>query len=128
MDFDKIKTEEYADQAKRRWGTTDAYREYAEKSRGRSPQEEDALRQGLTAIFAEFGRLRADDPASPQAQALVKRLQAYITEHYYHCTPEILKGLGSLYAAGGDFTQNIDRVGGAGTAEFAERAIAVFCG
>ncbi len=57
----------------------------------------------------------------------VKKLQGYITQHYYNCNDQILLGLGQMYAAGGEFTENIDAVGGIGTAEFANRAIAVFC-
>ena len=45
----------------------------------------------------------------------------------YTCTKEILSGLGKMYAAGGEFTQNIDSYGGEGTAEFASRAIEIFC-
>ena len=79
-------------------------------------------------IFAEFGAIRETDPASEDAQALVKKLQDYITEHFYTCTDGILKGLGRMYACGGDFTKNIDGYGGEGTAEFARRAIEVCCG
>ena len=32
-----------------------------------------------------------------------------------------------LYAGGGDFTENIDSYGGIGTAEFASKAIDIFC-
>ena len=67
------------------------------------------------------------DPASSDAQALVKRLQGYITENYYPCTKEILNSLGEMYAAGGEFTENIDKAGGEGTAVFAQRAIAIYC-
>ena len=79
-------------------------------------------------IFAEFGAIRNMDPASEEAQALVKKLQDYITQHMYTCTKEILGGLGKMYAGGGDFTKNIDSFGGEGTAEFASRAIEIYCG
>ena len=36
--------------------------------------------------------------------------------------------LGSMYAAGGEFTENIDACGGEGTAAFVDKAIRVFCG
>ncbi len=58
---------------------------------------------------------------------MVKRLQAYISENYYHCTPEMLNALGAMYRAGGAFTINIDKAGGEGTAEFAARAIDAYC-
>ena len=46
---------------------------------------------------------------------------------YYPCTKEILNSLGEMYAAGGEFTENIDKAGGEGTAVFAQRAIAIYC-
>ena len=125
--FDTKQTEAYAAEAKRRWGHTDAYAEYADKSRGRAQETERALAEGLMLIFADFGKCKKADPACAEAQALVQRLQAYITEHYYHCTPQILYGLGQMYAAGGAFTENIDKAGGDGTAVFVSRAIAACC-
>ena len=41
--------------------------------------------------------------------------------------PEILSGLGQMYAAGGEMTENINSYGGAGTAEFASEAIRIYC-
>lgn len=32
-----------------------------------------------------------------------------------------------MYAGGGEFTENIDAAGGVGTAEFADKAIDIFC-
>ena len=125
--FDTEKMDAYAAQAKAQWQHTEAYQEFSEKNKGRSKEAEEALARGLMSIFADFGRCKAADPASPEAQALVKRLQSYITEHYYRCTPEMLRSLGAMYGAGGEFTENIDRAGGEGTAKFAERAIAACC-
>ncbi len=125
--FDTKKIDEYAAQAKASWGTTPAYKEYEEKSKGRTKEEDKKIYQGMIDLFAQFGRIRDTDPASGEAQALVKKLQDHITEHMYTCTKEILSGLGKMYAAGGEFTQNIDSYGGEGTAEFASRAIEIFC-
>jgi hypothetical protein len=58
---------------------------------------------------------------------LVRKLQDYITGHFYTCTDEILAGLGQLYAAGGAMTDNIDKAGGPGTAAFASAAISAYC-
>ena len=52
-------------------------------------------------IFTEFGAIRHEDPASEEAQALVRKLQNFISAHFYTCTDQILSGLGQLYAAGG---------------------------
>ena len=125
--FDTRKIDEYAAQAKASWGTTPAYKEFEEKSKGRTKEEDKKIYQGMIDIFAEFGAVRNTDPASGDAQALVKKLQDYITEHMYTCTKEILGGLGRMYGGGGDFTTSIDSIGGEGTAVFSARAIEIYC-
>ncbi len=125
--FDSRKLEEYAKEAKASWGKTEAYQEFEEKSSGRTPEAEEAAARGLMAIFAELGHIRDRAPDSTEAQKLVKKLQDYITCHYYKCTNQILLTLGQMYAGGGEFTENIDAAGGTGTAEFANRAIGIYC-
>ena len=120
--FDTAKMDEYATKAKEKWQHTNAYQEYTQKNKGRSKDAEEALARGVMLIFSDFGKCKDGDPALPEAQALVKRLQAYISENYYQCTPEILQTLGAMYGAGGEFTENIDKAGGEGTAKFVERA------
>ncbi len=125
--FDTTKIDEYAEQAKRTWGATPAYKEYGEKSKSRTPGEQKELGARLMDILAEFGNLKERPAADPAVTEQVKKLQSYITEHYYTCTKEILLSLGELYAAGGDFTKNINAAGGPGTAEFAGIAIKEYC-
>ena len=125
--FDTRKIDEYAAQAKASWGQTKEYKEYEEKSRGRTREEQQALHEQMWEIFKAFGALRGGDPASAEAQAQVKRLQDFITEHMYTCSDGILRSLGAMYAGGGDMTANIDRQAGAGTAEFVWQAIEAHC-
>ena len=125
--FDTKKMDEYAAKAKTTWGNTPAYQEYEQKTKGRSGAESKEISRQMMEIFAEFGAIRNGDPASPEAQALVRKLQDFISAHYYTCTNQILTGLGQMYAAGGEMTNNIDSCGGEGTAVFAGRAIRVFC-
>ena len=124
--FDTRKIDEYAAQAKASWGTTDAYKEFEKKSAGRSREEEQVLGVQMMEIFAGFGKIRNKKPESEEAQALVEKLQNYITEHYYTCTDEILESLGQMYAGGGDMTSNIDKYTGEGTAVFANEAIEAY--
>ena len=125
--FDKSKQEAYAAQAKEKWGKTQAYKEFEEKTKGQTAEKQAADGNDLMAIFAEMGAIRHVDPASAEAQALVKKLQQFITDHYYTCTSQILVGLGQMYIAGDSMTDNIDAAGGEGTAEFAHKAIEVYC-
>ena len=121
--FDTKKIDEYAAEAKASWGKTDAYKEYEQKSKGRSKETQQKLNVEMMEIFAEFGKIKDQSPESKESIALAKRLQNHISEHYYKCTDEILVSLGMMYAGGGDFTTNIDKVGGEGTAMFACEAI-----
>ena len=125
--FDTAKIDEYAARAKAAWGTTDAYKEYEDKSSGRSKEETADISRQLMGIFEEFGAVKDQDPGSEKAQNLVKKLQNHISTHFYNCTGQILSGLGKMYAAGGEFTQNIDACGGEGTALFAAAAIEHYC-
>ena len=121
--FDDSKIDAYAAEAKAKWGKTDAYKEFEQKTKGQTKEQQRADGDGLMAIFAEIGRVKHLSPASDEAQALIKKLQNFITEHYYTCTPQILKGLGMMYIAGDSMTDNINAAGGEGTAEFAHKAI-----
>ena len=125
--FDTTEIDEYSRRAREEWGQTAAYKEYEEKSKDRTKKEEKDLGEGLMRIFAELGQVKDLDPAGEKPQALIKKLQEYISGNYYSCTNEILSSLGKMYAAGGEFTENIDRAGGSGTAEFVNKAIGIYC-
>ena len=127
--FDTSKIEEYAKEAKASWGSTPAWKEYEQKSAGRTKEQEAGLGEGLMELFVPFGRMAAEgaDPASDEALAQAGRIQTYISEHYYRCTNEIFAQLGASYGAGGDFTRNINAAAGEGAAEFAAQAVAAYC-
>ena len=127
--FDNSEFEKYKDEAQKKWGKTDAYKEHTEKTRGYSGQKWNDLAQGMDAFMAEFAAClkNGDAPASAAAQALVQKLQAHITENFYHCTNQILAGLGQMYMADERFKSNIDKYG-EGTAQFICEAIGVYCG
>ena len=125
--FDTRKIDEYAREAKASWGQTPEWKEYEQKSKGRTKEQTAAISEGMMDIFRAFGAIRDTDPASEPARALVKRLQSYITEHFYTCSDQILLGLAKMYGGGGSMTENIDTVGGPGTGEFAQAAVEAHC-
>ena len=126
--FDTSRIDEYADRARANWGKTEAYKEFEQKQQGRTPADDRSIAENFMQLFAEFGAMQHLDPASNEAQAQVEKLRSFITEHYYNCTKQILSGLGKMYSGGGEFTENINRAGGEGAAEFAAEAIAIYCG
>jgi len=125
--WDPKKIDEYSAQAQTLYSRTDAWKEYSEKAKGRTRQQENALGDGIMEFFTRLGSMKELSADSAEVQAWVKQLQGYITEHFYTCTPEILRGLGEMYAGGGSMTENIDAAGGKGTGEFALEAIRIYC-
>lgn len=125
--FDNTQFEQHKAEAKARWGTTDAYKQHAEKTKNYSKQTWNDLTAGMDAIMREFALCMKNGsaPDSPEAQDLVKSLQDHITAHYYDCTNPILAGLGQMYVADERFRANIDRHGD-GTAAFISEAIAKY--
>lgn len=118
--------EQYAEEAKARWGNTEAYRESAWRTAKYTAEDFTRIQEQSTNLFREFSALVGVDPADARVQALVRRWQALISESYYFCTDEILESLGQMYVADERFTKNLDRFG-AGTAKLMSDAIAVYC-
>ena len=126
--FDNSEFEAYKAEVQERWGKTEAYREYAEKTKQYSTGQWDTLAGGMNeilAMFAETMKLGAE-PDSAEAQVLVEQLQNHITQHYYLCTDKILAGLGQMYVADERFQKNMDQHA-EGTAAFISKAIEVYC-
>ena len=118
----------YETEARERYGNTAAYREHEQKTKNYTKEKWAEANDGMMAIFAEFAECKKNGASadSAEAQKLVDKLQAHITENYYTCTDEILAGLGKMYVADERFKKNIDKYG-EGTAEFASDAIEVYC-
>lgn len=125
--FDTQKIDEYARQAKASYGQTAEYKEYMQKSAGRTREEEKQLGMELMALLAAFGGMLDMDPASEIPQAQVAKVKAFITENMYACSDGILRNLGRMYAGAESMRDNIDAAGGPRTAEYAHRAIEAWC-
>ena len=125
--FDTRKIDDYSKRAKEQWGQTAEYKEFEEKTKNWTKDDEAAVANEFMRIFVEFGQMKGMNPSDEQVQLQVKKLKDYITEHFYKCSDKILAGLGRMYAGGGELTENIDAAGGIGTAEFTNEAIEIFC-
>ena len=118
--------EQYAEEAKARWGNTEAYRESAKRAAKWTEADKKRLEAQSGEIFSGFAALVGTDPADAGVQALVTRWKAFISESYYDCTDEALACLGQMYVEDERFTKNLDKFG-AGTAKLMSDAIAVYC-
>ena len=127
--FDNNEIENYKAEVREKWGNTDAYKEHTEKTKNYSGDKWNKLAEEMNDILAEFAVSvkNGGEPDSDEVQSLVIALQNHITENYYHCTNEILEGLGQMYIADERFKNNIDKHAD-GTAQFISKAIKIYCG
>lgn len=126
--FDHSEFDKYKSEVREKWGKTDAYKEYNEKTKGYSQGQWQGGADGLDRIFDSFASCMKEGnaPGSKAAQTLVSELQKHITENYYTCTKQILAGLGQMYVMDERFAANINKHGD-GTAAFASEAIGIYC-
>ena len=124
--FDPKRMDEHSQQAKVLYGKTDAYKEFEQKQKGRTEEQTKDLNAQVMDFFVRLGKMRPCKPDSEAAQNWAKELQAFFTEHFYTCTPQILKSLAESYAGGGSMTENIDKAGGEGTGTFAKQVIDIY--
>ena len=126
--FDNSEFDKYKEEVKEKWGNTDAFKEYSEKTKNYSKDKQSSLTDEMNNLFGEFSACMKNSlkPDSENVQSLVKKLQNHITDNYYHCTPDILASLGQMYVYDERFRENIDK-NGDGTAEFVSAAITAYC-
>ena len=115
---------QYENEVKEKWSNTEQFKEYEEKNKNRSNNEIKEINDKLMSIFAELGDLKHLSVEDEKVQEKIKLLQNFISSNYYECTNEILDGLGKMYVTDERFKNNIDKVGGKGTAQFVSQAIA----
>ena len=121
-EYEDLKNQ-YAEEVKQRWGNTAAYKEFEQRH-----TDYNKAAVLLDAVFEEFAELNRSgiSPDSEPAKIMVEKLQQCITDNFYTCTDDILKGLGQMYVTDDRFRKNIDRHG-EGTAEFVSACIKSYC-
>ena len=64
--FDPKKIDEYSQQAKVLYGKTDAYKEFEQKQKGRTKEQEKDLGAQVMELFAKLGKMRPGQRSSPK--------------------------------------------------------------
>lgn len=126
--FDSSEMDKYAEEARKRWGETEAYREFERKGGARNDTERAYAAEGLMRVFDTFGELlrQGESESGEKAISTACALKNYISANFYNCTNEILDGLGEMYVQDERFKANIDERCGKGTAQFARSAISAY--
>ena len=123
--FDNYDIEQYKEEVKQRWGDTQAYKEYNEKT----AKNIDLMgaTAGLMEKLQTIAALNKLPPEHSDVQDRIRELQEYITANFYNCSKEIRAGLGQMYICDERFKKNIEKACGIGSAEFISTAIKEYC-
>jgi DNA-binding transcriptional MerR regulator len=109
--FDGFEPALYEDEARERWGRTEAYQESTRRSQAYGENEWLQIRRESEQIVRELVDLmRAGSPADgPAARALAERHRDHISRWFYPCSPAMHRGLAEMYVADERFTRTYER-------------------
>ena len=117
-------TGEWAEEAERRWGDTEAWAQSQRRAAAYTKQdwldikaEAFAINQGYAAAMT--AGIPADDP---RATDLAERHRQHISGWFYDCTSDMHRGLAEMYISDARFTANYDKVA-PGLAQYVHDAI-----
>lgn len=104
--------EQYADEARERWGDSPAYRQSQERVNGYHKQDWQRIKSEAAEITDGLVEaMRSGEPAdSPRAMDLAERHRRHIGRWFYECGHEIHCGLAEMYLADPRFTATYENV------------------
>jgi DNA-binding transcriptional MerR regulator len=103
---------EWADEAERRWGGTDAYQQSRRRAAGYRKDDWARIRAEAGAVTrALAAALRAGLPADgAEATGLAERHRQHVSRHFYDCGYAAHRGLAGLYAGDPRFAAHYDGI------------------
>jgi MerR family transcriptional regulator, thiopeptide resistance regulator len=109
--FEGFDPSEYEEEARERWGDTEAYRESTRRAARYGDAEWQEIRAEAEAITREMVALmRSGAPADgPEARALAERHRGHISRWFYPCSLQMHRGLGEMYVADERFARVYER-------------------
>ena len=114
----------HADEARERWGDTEAYKESARRTKRYRPDDWARIKAEGEAVEAALADLlRAGEPADgAQAMDLAEQARLHIHRWFYPCSHRMHAGLADMYVADARFTAHYEERA-AGLAAFVATAI-----
>jgi len=110
--FGEFDPAEHEEEAQRRWGETDAYKESARRTKRYTKQDWLRIKEeGAANVEALARALDAGTPADdPSVMALAEQHRQHIDRWFYPCSREMHRGLGEMYVADPRFSEVYERV------------------
>lgn len=122
--FEDFDPAAYEDEARERWGDTEAYRESARRAARYGEPEWAEIREQADEIVRDFAAaLDAGEPADGErARAVAQRHREHITRWFYPVSTDMHRNLAELYVADPRFAASYDKVAG-GLAAYVHDAV-----
>ncbi len=111
--FDGFDPSRYEEEARQRWGHTDAYKESARRTSRYTDEDWKRLKAEQDGIYSDaLAAMNAGTaPADPVAMRVAERHRLLLERWFYPCSKAMHRGLADMYEADARFAQNIDRYG-----------------
>lgn len=123
--IENILMEEYSQEAKVRWGETDAYQQSKERLKRLTKADMDKIKHEGEELMRKIANAMPTGPESAETQKLIAKHYNNL-RHFYDPNPELYRGLGEMYVQDARFTAYFEKFA-PGLAEFMRQAIDVFC-
>lgn len=124
--FDGFDPSQYEEEARERWGHTEAYKESMRRTKAYTKADWDAIGRESHEIEQGIAARMDRDPSDPEVQEFIRRHHQQINDRFYQCPVEIYRGLGEMYVADPRFTAHYDQIK-PGLAQFMQAAMNVYC-
>jgi DNA-binding transcriptional MerR regulator len=111
--FDGFDPSRYEEEARERWGGTEAFAESTERTKRYTADDWNAIKAEQGAVYeAAVAALKAGKaPSSADAMDIAERHRLSIDRWFYPCSLTMHKGLASMYESDDRFRQSIDKYG-----------------
>ncbi|GAB3546734.1 DNA-binding transcriptional MerR regulator [Actinopolyspora lacussalsi] len=123
--FGGFDPDEHAEEAERRWGGTEPYRESRRRTASYTKDDWARMAAEQRELHREFAAALADGESatSTRAMELAERHRGLITGWFYECSYGMQRSLAEMYLADERFTATYEREVGTGGARFVHDAI-----
>lgn len=109
--FDGFDPADYEDEARERWGETDAYKQSAERTKRYGRAEWEQIKaEGEENTNAFIALMEAGvAPDSPEAMALAEEHRQHLSKWFYDLPVEFYANMAQIWVNDPRFTKNIDK-------------------
>ena len=111
--FDGFDPSQYEDEARERWGNTDAYKESMKRTKRYTKDDWKKMQAEQAAIYGDAAAAMkaGGKPSDSASMDIAERHRLSIDRWFYPCSHKMHVGLASLYETDSRFAENINRHG-----------------